>query len=161
MAKREKILLGLMSVAIVYIFYAFFLASPSNKALESGGGQSAASSDLVMQVTQGLKTETLSQSEAYVLSKAEEEWKKDPFLGRPLSSLDSESGKAAQAQELKITYSGYVLYGKKALGIINGTEYQVGEELESGGYIVLSLDPEKVVLQSKGKRGTITVPFYE
>jgi hypothetical protein len=53
------------------------------------------------------------------------------------------------------------LAGNKVLALINGMEYQVGEELESGGYVVLEIDPEKVVLQGKGRGGRITVPFTE
>ena len=38
-------------------------------------------------------------------------------------------------------------------------EYEVGKQLESGGYTVQSIDPDKVILEDINKGGQITVPF--
>jgi len=45
------------------------------------------------------------------------------------------------------------------LAIINGMEYLEGEPMETGGYVVRSIDPEKVVLEDMGGRGQLAIPF--
>ena len=56
-------------------------------------------------------------------------------------------------------YSGYVEVDKKRLAIINGMQYQVGDQLESGRYVVRSIEPEKVVVEDAGKREQLILPF--
>ena len=161
MSKRETILLGVMGLAVLYGLYAFLLAPSPTTTVKSGQElNGAASNELAGQIVEELKKEALSQTEVFILSQAEAEWAQDPFLGKPLS-IAPEQSKAEQAPDIQLTYSGYVMSGNKALAIINGIEYQAGEELEMGGYTVMSMDPEKVVLQPRGKRGVIIVPFVE
>jgi len=160
MSKREKVILGVMGLAILYGVYAFFL-SPSPSKNDAVKTQQVPSSELANKVVEELKKDALSQTEIFILSKAQTEWPQDPFLGKPLSSATAAAPKAAQSPEIKLTYSGYVVAGNKALAIINGMEYQTGDPVESGGYTVISIDPEKVVLQSEGKKEPIIVPFVE
>lgn len=57
------------------------------------------------------------------------------------------------------SYTGYLDAGSRRLAIINGIEYMVGDQLDSGSLVVKSIDPEKVVLEDAGKRGQLTIPF--
>jgi len=160
MSKREKVLLGLMGLALLYGLYALLLApapTTNNSGLQAKG---APSSDLARQIVEGLEKDALSQTEIYILAKVEPEWSQDPFLGKPFLCV-AELPKTEQSPEIQLTYSGYVVAGNKALAIINGIEYQTGDELELGGYTVMSMDPEKVVLQPRGKKGVVIVPFVE
>jgi uncharacterized protein YdeI (BOF family) len=49
--------------------------------------------------------------------------------------------------------------GDKRLAIINGVEYETGEELELAGYIVERIEPLKLVIRDKEKQITIIVPI--
>jgi hypothetical protein len=65
----------------------------------------------------------------------------------------------AEARSNDFVYSGYLEVNQRRLAVINGMEYVVGEQLESGGYIVKSIDPEKVILEDVSKGGRLTLPF--
>ena len=48
---------------------------------------------------------------------------------------------------------------KKRLAIINGMQYQVGDRVESGKYVIRSIEPAKVVVEDPGKREQLILPF--
>jgi hypothetical protein len=51
--------------------------------------------------------------------------------------------------------------GDRKLAIINGVEYETGEELKFAGYIVERIEPLKVVIRDKEKQTIIIVPIKE
>ena len=51
--------------------------------------------------------------------------------------------------------------GKRKMAIINGLEYEQGEELEPGGFMLLSIDSNKLVIGAKGKQQQTIVPMEE
>jgi hypothetical protein len=162
MKKREKMILAFMLVALLYAAYSLF-SGPSTP--ESKNTNVAAEKELAnvktlsTQLSEDLKKEALTDTERYILDRAEIEWGKDPFLQQKLSATPEGTKGPAGAKPGDFAYSGFVEVGKKRLAIINGMEYQVGEQLESGGYIVKSIEPEQVLLEDTGKRGQITLPF--
>jgi hypothetical protein len=159
MKKREKIILAVMGVALLCAAYVF-LSDRSSPQTNVVTEQNLASvKAFSAQLTEDLKKDILTGLDRYVLERAEAEWASDPFLGKKLSSAVETAGGAAGGQPGIFAYSGYLEAGRKKLAIINGMEYQVGEQLEPGGYVVLSIDPEKVILEDIGKHGQITLPF--
>lgn len=155
MKKREKIILAVMGVALLCAAYVF-LSDRSSPQTNVVTEQNLASvKAFSAQLTEDLKKDILTGPDRYVLERAEAEWASDPFLGKKLSSAVETAG----GQPGIFAYSGYLEAGRKRLAIINGMEYQVGEQLEPGGYVVLSIDPEKVILEDIGKHGQITLPF--
>ncbi len=158
MKKREKIIVALMLIALLYGVYSFVSPRPSQNPNVPADQRLAGVKALSSQVAEDLKKDTLTETEKYVLERAEAEWPSDPFLGEKLSS-SPQSARGAGGLPSDFNYSGYVDVGRKRLAIINGMEYQVGEQLQSGGYIVQSIDPEKVVLEDIGKRGYLILPY--
>jgi len=159
MKKREKIILAVMGVALLFAAY-IFLSDRSSPQTNVATEQNLASvKAFSAQLTEDLKKDILTGPDRYVLERAEAEWASDPFLAKKLSSAVETAGGAGGGQPGIFAYSGYLEAGRKRLAIINGMEYQVGEQLEPGGYVVLSIDPEKVILEDIGKHGQITLPF--
>jgi len=65
------------------------------------------------------------------------------------------------AEDIDIVYSGYLSLGDLNLAIINNLEYQAGEELEQGGYVIEQIYPEKAIIRVIGTRRNIVVPLEE
>lgn len=126
-----------------------------------------------------LKTfvETLGQSlsqaetlevETYILTMAATEWPQELFV-RDKALVEyftdtKEAGdqiKAAAVPEGSLIYSGYLETGDTKLAIIDGFEYEVGETLEVGGYIVRGISPDQVVIAPIGGEGKIVLPLKE
>ena len=162
MSKRKKVILVVMFLAIIYGLYEVFLSSPSKTSLVDGGGELEELRNLVTAVIQNLTKENLSESDTYIIARAETEWGSDPFLKAELpkkSELPAYAGPLEQ--KVGFTYSGYLEMGDRRLAIINGIEYETGEELQFQGYIVERIEPLKVVIRGKEKQSAIIVPIKE
>ena len=51
--------------------------------------------------------------------------------------------------------------GAKNIAILNGLEYEEGEELEKSGFIIRKIFPEQVIIEIKGKQKEIAIPLEE
>ena len=58
-------------------------------------------------------------------------------------------------------YTGFLQVGNKKMAVVNGLEYEQGEELEPGGFVLLDIFPRKLVIGAKGKLQQITVAMQE
>ena len=160
MSKREKIILAVVLVALLYAAYTFYpVPSSSQRTNVVAEKELDGVRALSTQLSDELKKDTLTDNERYILERATAEWSTDPFLEKKLSSALMPTRGAAGAQSNEFVYSGYLEVNQRRLAVINGMEYVVGEQLESGGYIVKSIDPEKVTLEDIGKGGQMTLPF--
>ena len=94
---------------------------------------------------------------------AKSEWAGDPFLRGelPLESQSRRKLVEAHALNVNFIYSGYMEMGDNRLAVINGMEYVVGEELNTGGFIVNSISPAQVVIGIEGTNQTIVLPVEE
>ncbi len=163
MTKREKAIVFVMALAIIYGVYEFFIA-PSFKKPQTTGVNKEVVTDgtnkLAEDIARVLKKDDSARVDAYIAARAEEEWTTDPFrtgdcsLGGKKASFESR-GKNG------LVYSGYLDIGKRRIGIINGTDYQIGDELEMGGYMVKSITPSKVIIVDRKGSTEIVVPFLE
>jgi hypothetical protein len=159
MSKREKIILAVMLVALAIAAFIFFSGPSAQNPSVANEKELANVKALSTQLTTDVKKDALTDSEKYVLERAEADWPRDPFLGKKLSPVSQIAGGAAGTRPADFAYSGYLDVGNRRLAIINGLEYLVGDQLESGGFVVKSIDPEKVVLEDIGKGGLLTIPF--
>jgi hypothetical protein len=59
-------------------------------------------------------------------------------------------------------YSGFLQMGQKRLAIINGMEYETGDRLEPGGFLLKSISPTRVVIAPRGKKSkSISLPMED
>jgi hypothetical protein len=158
MAKREKIIVGLMIVALLYGVLDFFVSSSPKEGSQVPEAKLAETRDLAAKIADNVQKESLTSAEKLILERAAAEWTQDPFLGRPLVAANMPA-KAGEGGVVQFVYTGFVEAGSKRLAIINGMEYQVGEELESGAFVVRSISQGSVVLDDAGRGETLEVPF--
>ena len=163
MSKREKVILVIVFFVVVYGIYNVFLCSPPKTSSVDNSGESKRLDDLIAGVIQDVARENLSETETYIITRAETEWRSDPFLEtNGLEKIfDDAEGAASSKHKVSFTYTGYLELGDTRIAIINGREYEIGEELESGGYFVESIEPLQVVIRGKENRKTIIVPVKE
>lgn len=104
-----------------------------------------------------LQRDTGNAWQRHALERAGADWRRSLFE-RPPSGAPHQAAKAPSPLDA-YTYSGYMEVDKKRLAIISGMQYQVGDRLEYGKYVVRSIEPTKVVVEDIGKREQVTLPF--
>ena len=81
MSIREKMIIGLMVLAVGYGVYTVFLAGPQEEtAFKSDGDKDLKALKLFIDKVADNTKNSLSKQQAYVLQKAQIEWKRDPLL---------------------------------------------------------------------------------
>lgn len=154
MTKREKFIVGVMTVAVIGGALSFVLESRDISLSEPG-----ISPDLSATVTQAqaeLQATELSARERHVLELARETWGNDPFRDRPLRSLDEDEG--GNTNSLPV-YTGYIHVGSQPLAIINGRDYREDQSLKDGGFRVAGIYADRVELVRPGSSDRILVPL--
>ena len=162
MSKREKIILSAALLAVLYVVYSLFIASPSKPPSVDTEKKKTELTKVISDVSGNLSKEALDKADIYIIVSAEAEWTSDPFSKTvlPKKSKARKRDKPLK-QKVSFTYSGYVEMGDKRLAIINGIEYEIGEELELAGYIVEKIEPFKVVIRARKGQRRIIVPVKE
>ena len=163
MSKREKILVGLMLLSVVYGVYILFLSSPQQKAILNVGNDQEALKAFIIKKKKKMST-GLSKNQAYVLQKAETKWKQDPLI-QIKPEVVEEKEEIPQSEPVlatKIVYPGFLEMGNKRLAIINGMEYESGDILEPGGYTIRSISASRVVIAFPDRQNTtMNLPMEE
>lgn len=143
--------------------YLYFYSSPS----EVGFAVPVSGPDdlnrFVADMATALRSAELSENDTFVLARAAMEWTKDPFLASGLqvtteAPIDREK---ALVKDINFAYSGYIDMGDLKLAIINGLEYELGEALEGGRYIIKGISPVRVVIGVSGGTQEIILPLVE
>lgn len=162
MSKREKIIVFAALVAVIYAVYSLFMPSPSKQTNIDTKIKETGTIKFIANLSEDLDKDASDKTDIYIIAQAEAEWEKDPFLKTELTK-ESEVPKqpVPLEQEISFTYSGYIEMGDIRLAIINGVEYETGEELEFAGYIVERIEPLKLVIRDKEKQTIIIVPIKE
>ena len=164
MSTREKIIIGLMALAVIYGVYAVFLSGPQEEtAFKSGGDKELEALNLFISKVADKTKNSRSGQQAYILHKAQIEWKQDPLLQiKQKMSKEEEAERRPLVLESKILYTGFLQMGDKRLAIINGIEYEIGDPLEPGGLIVRNIHPNYVVIGSPHiKSKKVILPMEE
>jgi hypothetical protein len=161
--KRQIIILAVMGVVVLYGAYEFIFASSSRKAGDEIKSNSMEINSLVSGLTSELSKDSSEGTDAYVISRAEANWLKNPFLEKGLykewASREGAAGKnVATAQFI---YSGYVDSGKKKMAIINGLEYSAGDKLEIDGYVLRKITNSNVTITNRNTGSEIDVTIQE
>jgi hypothetical protein len=169
-SKREKIIIGLVILAILYGLFEL-LSPPAKEDNYTGPGEdNKALNELVAGIDRVITGEGLTQGEQYILASAQDEWPQDPFSDVPLDMLEGgEKGDIEEEiEDMQIsetgqvfTYSGFLVMGDKRIAIIDGQEYEKGDELKSGLYTVQDIDPEKVSIRDNKASRVIIVPIQD
>jgi hypothetical protein len=156
MTNREKIIVGLMLLTVVYGVYTVFFESKGSVEPVAIMGSSQELENLnafITKVADASKA-SLSGEDKYIIERAETEWKQDPLISvnltnKPQSEIEkSKEITKVSIPDLKVSYTGFMQMGDKMLAIINGMEYSAGDPLAQGDYVVRSITPSQVVIVS-------------
>ncbi len=157
MAKREKIILVLMAIAVLIGGYDLLFKSSSVSSPVIKKKSATELTDFVTSVIGGIRKKDTKSD--YIVRLATLDWTKDPFLQFDPAG-ESENNKRAgrdSGQTLDLNYSGYLKMGGKSLAVINGIEYEEGENLVNGEYAIEKIFPARVMLRSSSSSNSITL----
>lgn len=153
-SKREKIILGLAVLALIYLGVVFLFPGPGSTVSQLETDEISAEG-LVTEVAQSLARYHLTETERTLLEKAQAPWPSDPFIAATLSS----SGERKPAGETiteagpeGFSFTGYVEIGTRRLAIINGEEYETGDRITGSPFTVRGISPQQVLLGDAGNR---------
>ena len=160
MTTREKIILMLACLALIFGVYELFLAGPDSGTGHKKSESSAEIASFIQQVAKQIKQTALSTTEKYVIAHSSLAWKKNPFLAS-LSALGGKEAKQVESKKENLrqprwTYSGFVSLGSKKLAIINGIEYEAGEMLLEKNYYLRKIENDHIEIVSI-KDGRVTI----
>ncbi|EFL49907.1 conserved hypothetical protein [Solidesulfovibrio fructosivorans JJ]] len=149
MSKREKILLAAVCVTAVLGLW-ITLDRPSRQtAPKPASGDAAQAANML----RAIKDSDLSPATISLVSAIGRKWPATAFYDKPLS------GRGPVQHAVLPRYSGYVELGSGKLAVLDGMEYQAGDALEGGGYKVVSIAPDQVVLESLANGQQVTIPY--
>ena len=168
MTTREKIIVGLMCLTIIYgaVDLLGNRGSKTKRIVKSANPVKELK-DFAASVTQKLVDEKVSEEYRYLISQAANDWSKDPFIQStaPLKkqlALPSAPGKPTRpSQTHNYVYTGFLTLGSIRLAVINGVEYAEGEALNTNGLFVKSISAKKVVIARSNGRETIQLSIAE
>ena len=103
----------------------------------------------------------LSEIDAYIIENISAKWTKDPLLSTRRDNKYFTASSEIPEILKGITYSGYLQMGRRHLAIINGTEYETGEELEKEGFTVGKIYPNRVIIVLRGGEVKHSIPLEE
>ena len=164
MAKREKVILIIMSVVVVFGIYNILFSSSAKKKPAVTVTGVADTNKFIADVANSLKDD-FTETNMYIIRQARSEWGQDPFWHMERQAETSaevivESRDQAKAEESRV-YTGYLEMGEQKLAIIDGAEYELGDELGRAGPIIKSIDPKQVVIAVPGTADEIILPLKE
>jgi hypothetical protein len=162
MSNREKIIVGLMLLTVVYGIYALFFEGKGKSSITPTAAVSATKqlenlNAFITKVAEASRA-GLSKEDKYIISRAESAWKQDPLTtveltDRPEDEINRQKKQITQTTgpQLNVSYTGFMQMGDKKFAIIDGLEYTAGDELVQGGFKVSSITPRQVVIVSTDK----------
>ncbi|MEI6313459.1 MAG: hypothetical protein WCO89_01210 [Syntrophus sp. (in: bacteria)] len=158
------IILGVMGIVILYA--AFYFLAPKKKAPTPNMTQKTAElNTFITDLTVGLGKDTTKNLNTLIFSRAEKEWRQDPFLDAKSYRIWSKAQEPVKAgaavSKIIFTYTGYLEVNKGKMAIINGMEYKEGEELDVKGFVLKSVTPARVVIENRAARAAQTIPLQE
>lgn len=160
MGKREKVLIAFMVLAIGYGGFELFY-SPGPRGVETRDLiEVKAAQELAKSVSDSMKEAGLDQDQKYILEAASSVWSKNPFYSWPVPEDTREEALPEEEREVMI-YSGYIEMGRARLAVINGLEYEIGEELAGGRFVVTRITPSNVTVQSRKSQQELTIPYKD
>lgn len=118
------------------------------------GGQAVASAQLAAERIVGeLRGKELKPFEHQVLEATGQPWRQNLFAAPP--PLE---GAVAAAQGEPV-YHGYLEIGGRRIAVIDGVEYEPGQELAGGGRVVADIEPARVTLRPAAGGLPVVIPF--
>ncbi len=152
-----------MLVAVAYGGYSFFFDSDEPSVVTNSHQKLAELKKFVIDAATNLSSEYISATDNYIIDQAEKVWPQNPFLkvAAPLTSEPFQARAEVTVQTVQMYYTGYLQTAETRIAIVNGSEYETGEQLSDAGYYVKRIMPNKIILGIEKSPDTITLPLDE
>ncbi len=165
MSNREKIIVVMAVLALIYGVYIVFLEPKAQQPTFTTSQNQLENLNAFITKVAAATKEGLSEKDSEIIERAEKAWVRDPLvrMRKPVQVEEEteQAEKETQPQGM-ILYTGYLEMGSMRLAIINGNEYATGDTLEQGGYVVRSISPSQIVLATTdGTKNKFIVPLQE
>lgn len=163
MLNRERVIILLMIIAVIYGAYSLMFATGEEPSAQGSKEKMMELKNFVVDAATHLSSETISAADTYIIAQAEKAWPESPFLrsGSILTSQPFASKAKVTRESVKMAYTGYLQTENSLLAIVNGMEYETGEQLRETGYYIKSISPHKVVIGIEDNPKTIILPLDE
>ncbi len=164
MVNREKIIILAMIIVVAYGGYSYFFDSGDNIVVQGSKQKLSEMKKFVIDAATSLSNEYISAADKYIIDQADKVWPQDtPFLqsGAHLTSEPFEARAEVTVQTVQISYSGFLQTPDTLIAIVNGNEYETGDQLSETGYYVKKISPAKIVLGLENNSDTIVLPLDE
>lgn len=154
MSKREKVILIVAALALLYGAYDFiFHKNKTRNNLKKTVDVQKVQKDILSTLAKNHLTKNEKIIESLLNAKI-----KDPFIYK---KVEKSITNKKDTQITNLIYSGFVMLGDKKVAIINNKEYQEGDELDIKNYLVWQIFDTKVVLKGPGKDNFVTLPLID
>lgn len=163
MTLREKILVGLMIVAVAIGGLVIVSDGTGGRTANDPAGAPDPLTEMLTRLTNQFDSGPSLQNSRYILATAQSLWQKTLFLDKDSAAFDNEDSiDAAQGlpANVTLTYSGYIETPRRRVAVINGIEYVVGDQLDQSTYIVHAITPQQVVITTPQQR-MLAIPLVE
>jgi len=163
MVTRQRVILLLMVAVILYGVYNFFFSRPETTVVKSSMKRLEELKTFVVDAATNLSREYVSAADRYIIQQAEKAWPRNPFLqtGELLKSKPVEARAGVSIETVQLAYTGFLQISDRFLAIVNGMEYEVGEQLAEVGYFVENITPAAVVIRSESSPKKIVLALDE
>ena len=152
-----------MIIAVTYGAYSLFLSPGDQSIVKVSKEKMAELKNFVVDAATNLSSESVSAADKYIIKQAEKAWPASPFLqsGDILTSQPFEAKAEVQVESIKLAYTGFLQSEDSLLAIVNGMEYETGEQLSEAGYYIKSISLNKVVIGIENNPKTIILSLDE
>lgn len=155
MTRREKnILIATGVVAVLGLGSLFVGGKPAIGPGVSAPAPNPQAAKIVENALTLAKRATPGVVERAVLAAIETPWRTKVFYDKPLATGPTTAKPAAMPR-----FTGYVELGSGRLAVIDGYEYQAGDTMEGGGYKVITVTADKVLLESLANGQKLELPY--
>jgi hypothetical protein len=164
MSVREKIVVALMLVTVSYGLYSWLSpGAPAPSTPEGATGSAQKIEALVATLAQSFDQTSTLEHDHHLLKRAEEPWTARLFLEKPVGTgeLERTGGAAAASSPVNagLVYSGYIAMGHRQVAVINGIEYEAGEQLDQSTLVLRRIQPDRVILGTPEK-DVLDIPLW-
>jgi hypothetical protein len=165
---RQKVILGIMVIAILYVAVDFLIPKKKDSAMNLKQKQEELNTFMAT-MTATLGKNAPQNLGLLIFSRAEKEWPQDPFLDekshrswiQARTMMKEKEKDTNVAPKIEFTYTGFIEVGGKRMAIVNGNEYKEGEALDIKGYVLTSVSPTSVVIVNRATRAEQKVSLQE
>ena len=167
MSKREKIIVVMMVVVILYGGFNFLFPDNKGGRPKFSSQKAVAVTDFVTDLVRRIRAADTTVTDTLIMAKSAAKWQKDPFVdvSKPVVEETAPQAEAAiidgEALAGSFSYTGYMEMGDSILAIINGLEYQVGDQLASEGAVLKKVTPTEALIYVDAEDGLVVVPIVE